>query len=303
MSGPVHNIPRDRRGPAADPSRSRARGARPAATSELATSAVRSSICASPRAMLSSADPRSSPSTSARNPRCPKLTPSTGTWRTIASWRARRIVPSPPRAITSPTASGSSSARSVVPRSMVRSPCAPAQASTTSSCGPQSPEGFASTPTVALRSTVSADIAQAWSQAARSFPAPAREQGTPGGRPGHRRARRGGQTASLALRRGRRWAADRSAARLPGVPSTCCMAAERAVLIPHEHPCNQRFLGPGVLRRVPGLHREITGVGHRMGTRARYPLVGGLEAATGRVALRAWLALGVCTYPSARIAG
>ena len=69
--------------------------------SNTATSAVRSSTTASPAAIPSSAPAKPERSTSARKPTWPKFTPSTAACPSIASCSARRIVPSPPSAITS----------------------------------------------------------------------------------------------------------------------------------------------------------------------------------------------------------
>ena len=71
----------------------------------------------------------------------------------MASWSARRIVPSPPSATMNAQPSSTSRGSAVVPRSSVSRSCWRAQASIWCSCGAQSPDGFARTPTWVWSST------------------------------------------------------------------------------------------------------------------------------------------------------
>src|SRR5215217_5185998 len=88
----------------------------------VAARAIRSWTCASPQAIRPSAAARSSLPLSARNPTLPKLIPSTAAWFVIASWSARRMVPSPPNAMTNSQSVGRLRGSTLVPRLTTSTP-------------------------------------------------------------------------------------------------------------------------------------------------------------------------------------
>ena len=102
------------------------------------------------RASRSSASASSSPRMSARKPTWPKLTPSTAACWAIATCSARRMVPSPPSAMTSWQPASTPLGSALVPRSTTSRPCRAAHARIVSSCAAHELADWASTPTAAV---------------------------------------------------------------------------------------------------------------------------------------------------------